>query len=145
MAHAKKRDLFFQRNGRVHLNWLGVSLQSTTGSRGVHISSSNGSNAGYTMLWSSVQDYWLPTPLASFPFTSLIVYHRVPSSFNWALPDVVRSTARSATLTQDSQDWALQIGRRISRCAVMQLWGVCCLSGFCLQLDFVYVCVCDES
>ena len=27
----------------------GVSVQSTTGSRGVRISSSNGSNAGYTM------------------------------------------------------------------------------------------------
>jgi len=60
----------------------GASVQSTTGSRGVRISGSNGSNAGYTMFRGSVQDYWLPTPLACFPFTSPIVRHRVPSCFN---------------------------------------------------------------
>ena len=49
IAHMQKPDLVFQHNGRVHLNWGGVSVQSTTGSRGVHISGSNGSNAGYTM------------------------------------------------------------------------------------------------
>ena len=63
----------------------GVSLQSTTGSRVVRISGSNGSNAGYTMFWGTVQDYWLPTPFACFPFTSRTVCHRVPSGFNWAL------------------------------------------------------------
>ena len=30
--------------------------------------------------------YWLPTPFASFPFTSPPVRHRVPSHFNWTLP-----------------------------------------------------------
>ena len=64
----------------------GESVQSTTGSRGVHISSSNGSNAGYTMFWGTVKDYWLPIPLARFPFTSPPVHHCVPSGFNWALP-----------------------------------------------------------
>jgi len=67
-------------NGLVHLNWRGD--QSTTGSRGVRIS---GSNAGYTVFWGRVRDYWLPTPLACFPFTSPTVRHRVPSGFNWAL------------------------------------------------------------
>ena len=85
MAHAQKPDLVFQRNGRVHLNWRGGSVQSTTGSRGVRISSSNGSNAVYTMFCGRVQDYWLPIPLACFPFTSPTVRHRVPSGFNWAL------------------------------------------------------------
>ena len=76
----------FQRNGRVHLNWRGRgSVQSTTGSRGVRISGSNGSNAGYSMFWGRVQGYWLPTPLACFPITSPTVRHRVPSGFNWAL------------------------------------------------------------
>jgi len=32
-----------------------------------------------------VKDYWLPTPLTCFPFTSPPVRHRVPSGFNWAL------------------------------------------------------------
>ena len=81
MAHAQKPDLVFPRNGRVHLNWRGVSVQSTAGSRGVRIS---GSNAGYTVFWGRVQDYRLPTPLACFPFTSPTVRRRVPSGSNWA-------------------------------------------------------------
>jgi hypothetical protein len=60
----------------------GGSVQSTTGSRGVSISGSNGSNAAYIMFWGSVQDYWLSTPLACFPFTSPTVRHRVSSGFN---------------------------------------------------------------
>jgi len=63
-----------------------MSVHSTAGSRGVRISGSNDSNAGYTMFWSRVQDYWLLTPLAYSPFTSSTVRHRVPSGFNWALP-----------------------------------------------------------
>ena len=86
VSHAQKPDLVFQRNGRVHLNWRrGGPVQSTTGSRGVRISCSNGSNAGYTMFWGRVQNYWLPIPLACFPFTSPTVRHRVPWGFNWAL------------------------------------------------------------
>ena len=59
----------------------GASVQSTTGSRGVRIS---GGNAGYTMFQGS-EGYWLPTPFASFLFTSPPVRHRVPSRFNWTL------------------------------------------------------------
>ena len=56
-----------------------MSVQSTTGSRGVCISSSN---AGYTMFRGSVKG----TSFASFPFTSAPVGQRVPSRFNWTLP-----------------------------------------------------------
>jgi len=79
MAHAQKPDLVFQRNGQVHLNRRGVSVQSTAGSQGVRIS---GSNAEYTMFRGRVQDYWLPTPFACLPFTSPTMRHRVPSHFN---------------------------------------------------------------
>jgi len=65
---------------------VGGSVQSTTGSRGVRVSGSNGSNAGYTMFRGRVQDYWLPIPLTCFPFTSPTVRHRVPSHFNWTIP-----------------------------------------------------------
>ena len=61
----------------------GASAQSTTGSRGVHIS---GRNAGYTMFRGSVKstDYPLHSPV--FPSLPLPVRHRVPSHFNWTLP-----------------------------------------------------------
>jgi len=81
MAHAQKQDFVFQSNGRFHLNRRGASVLSNTGSRGVRIS---GSNAGYTMCRGRVQDYWLPTPFACFPFTSPSARHRVPSHFNWS-------------------------------------------------------------
>ena len=58
MAHAQKPDFFFRPNGRVHLNRpVGASVQSTTGSRGVRISSSN---AGYTMFRGSVKGTGYP-------------------------------------------------------------------------------------
>jgi len=57
MAHAQKPNFVFRRNGRVHLNRRGTSVQSTAGSRGVHIS---GSNAGYSMFRGSVKGTGYP-------------------------------------------------------------------------------------
>ena len=57
MARAQKPDFVFRRNGRVHLNRWGASVQSTTGSRGVRIS---GSNAGYTMFRGGVKSTGYP-------------------------------------------------------------------------------------
>jgi len=45
-----------------------------------------GSNVGQIMFRGKVQEYWLPTPFACFPFTSPPVRHHVPSDFNWTLP-----------------------------------------------------------
>ena len=71
----------------------GASVQSTTGSRGVRIS---GNNVGYTMFRGS-EGYWLPTPFASFPFTSPPVRHRVPSRFNWTLQHACPNSSSKAT------------------------------------------------
>jgi hypothetical protein len=64
MAHAQKSDLVFRRNGRVHLNRRGTSVQSTTGSRDVRIS---GNNAGYIVFRGSVKStgYPLHSPVSS--------------------------------------------------------------------------------
>ena len=59
-AQAQNPHFFFRRNGRVHLNRRGASVQSTTGSRGVCIS---GSNAGYTMFRGSVKSTGYPLHL----------------------------------------------------------------------------------
>ena len=83
MAHAQKPDLVFRRNGRVHLNWRGASVQSTSGSQVVRIS---GSDAGYTMFRGSVKGTSYPLHSPVSPFTSSPVRHRVPSHFiNWTL------------------------------------------------------------
>jgi len=36
-----------------------------------------------------VQDYWLPTPLACFPFTSPPMRHRAPSGSERAIPETL--------------------------------------------------------
>jgi len=79
MAHAQKPNFIFRRNGRVHLNQRGASVQSTSGSRVVRISSSN---AEYTMFRGSVKG-------TGYPFHSPVsppLRHRVPSHFSWTLP-----------------------------------------------------------
>ena len=77
MAHAQKPDFVFRRNGRVHLNRHGASVQSTIGSRGVLIS---GSNAGYTMFRGSVKStgYPLHSPVSpSLPLPCVTVCHHI--------------------------------------------------------------------
>jgi len=77
MAHAQKPDFLFRRNGRVHLNRQGASVQSTTGSRGVRIC---GSNAGYTMFQGSVKGtgYSLHSPVyTSLPLPCVTVCHYI--------------------------------------------------------------------
>ena len=82
MAHAQKPEFVLRRNGPVHLNRRGASVQSTTGSRVMRIS---GSNAGYTMLRGSVKGIGYPLHSPVSPFASPPVRHRVPSHFHWTL------------------------------------------------------------
>ena len=70
-------SLFFRRNGRVHLNRRGASIQSTTGSRGVRI---RGSNAGYNMFRGSVKSTGYPfhSPVSpSLPLPCVTVCHHI--------------------------------------------------------------------
>ena len=93
MTHAQKPDFVFWRNGGVHLNRRGESVQSNAGSRGVRIS---GSNGGYTMFRGSVKStgYPLHSPVSpSFPLPCVSVCHHVStavyiSSGNWLGRDV---------------------------------------------------------
>ena len=76
-VHAQKPDFVFRRNGPVHLNRQGASVQSTTGSRAVRIS---GSNAGYTMFRGSVKGtgYPLHSPFSpSLPLPCITVCHHI--------------------------------------------------------------------
>ena len=91
-----------------------VSVQSTTGSRVVRLSSSNGSNAGYTMFWGRVQDYWLHTPLACFPFTSptVLTVCRQASTELYVKPFELSGTesraVRKENLRQTVDTWSLE-------------------------------------
>jgi hypothetical protein len=64
----------------------GASVQSITDSRVVRIS---GSNAAYTIFRGSVKSTGYPLHSPVSPFTP--VRHRVPSHFNWTLPNLSNS------------------------------------------------------
>ena len=77
------RFRFLGRNGRVHLNQLGASVQSTTGSRGVRIS---GSNAGYTMFRGSVKStgYPIHSPVSpSLPLLCVAACHHISTGVHY--------------------------------------------------------------
>ena len=98
MAHAQKPDFVFRRNGRVHLNRRGASVQSTTGSRGVRIS---GSNAGYIMFRGSVKStgYPLHSPDSpSLPLPCVTVCHHISTGlwFFHALTQRIFESQKSA-------------------------------------------------
>jgi len=75
MAHAQKPDLVFQRNGRVHLYRRGCQFSRLLA---VEVCASAVVMLDRTC-YVTVPDCWLPTPFASFPFTSPPMRHRVQS------------------------------------------------------------------
>ena len=81
MAHAQKQDFVFRRNERVHLNRRGHQFS--------RLLAAEVRASALVMLETPcsevVCEYWLPTPFASFPFTSPPVLHRVPSGFKRTL------------------------------------------------------------
>ena len=84
MVHSLKPDFVFRRNGPVHLNRRGASVQSTTGSRGVRIS---GSNAGYTIFRGSVKSTGYPLHSSvspSLPLPCVNMCHRISTGqYKW--------------------------------------------------------------
>jgi hypothetical protein len=81
MAHAQKPDFVFRRNGRVHLKRRGRQFSRLLAAE-VRASAAVMLDTPRSEIeW----EYWLPTPFASFPFTSPPVRHRVPSHFKWPL------------------------------------------------------------
>ena len=95
MAHAQKPYFFFCRNGRVHLNRRGRQFSWLLAAE-VYASA-------FVMLDTPrsevVWEYWLPTPFASFPFTSPPMRHRVPSGFKRTLPWLFRKMALRHIIT----------------------------------------------
>ena len=84
-AQAQKPDSVFQRNGRVHLYRRGCQFSRVLAFLECRSAENDCSNTGWTVP-SQAEDCWLPTPFASFPFTSPPVRHRVPSDSVSTLP-----------------------------------------------------------
>jgi hypothetical protein len=81
MVHAQKPDFVFRRNGRVHLNRRGRQFSQLLAAEVCASAVVILDTPSSEIVW----EYWLPTPFASFPFTSPPVRHRVPSGFRRTL------------------------------------------------------------
>ena len=86
MAHAQKPDFVLRRKGRVHLNRQGRQFSRLLAAELCALAVV----MLYTQCSEIVRRVLTTTPFASFPFTSPPVPHRVPSHFNWTLPEDVR-------------------------------------------------------
>ena len=76
MAHVQKPDFIFRRNGRVHLNRWGRQFSWLLAAEVCASAVVMLDTPCSEVAW----EYWLPTPFASFPFTSppcVTVCHRV--------------------------------------------------------------------
>ena len=82
IAHTQKPDFVFRRNGRVHLNRRGRQFSQLLAAEVCASAVVMLDTPSSEVVW----EYWLPTPFASFPFTSPPVRHRVPSGFKRTLP-----------------------------------------------------------
>ena len=110
IAHAQKPDLVFQRNGRVHLNRRGFQFS--------RLLAADACASAVAMLdrpsSDTVQDCWLPTPFAYFPFTSPPVRHRVPSDSERAIPRLANKlTVRVTAVFTTVYHLCLTLGRLI--------------------------------
>jgi len=80
MAHAQKPDLVFRWKGRVHLNWRGVSVQSTAGSWVCASAVVTMGTRSSVVVWSGLKGtgYPLYSPVSpSFPLPCVTVCHQV--------------------------------------------------------------------
>ena len=82
MTHSHKPDFVFPRNGRVHSNRWGRQFSRLLAAEVCASALVMLDIPHSEVAW----EYWLPTPFASFPFTSPPVRHRVPPGSERALP-----------------------------------------------------------
>ena len=94
MSHTQKPYFVFRQNGWVHLNRRGRQFS--------RLLAAEVCTSALVMLHAArsevVWEYWLPTPFASFPFTSPPVCHHVPSVFIRTLTHLSYSRAMSEVL-----------------------------------------------
>jgi hypothetical protein len=81
MAHAQKPEFVFRRKGRVYLNRRGRQFSRLLAAEVCASAVVMLDTPRSEVVW----EYWLPTPFASFPFTSPPVRHRAPSGFKRTL------------------------------------------------------------
>ena len=88
MAHAQKPHFVFRLNGRVHLNRRGRKFSRLLAAEVCASALVMLDTPRSEVVW----EYWLPTPFASYPFTSPPVRHRVPPHSERSIPQLAEPT-----------------------------------------------------
>ena len=132
MAHAQKPDFVFPRNGRVHLNRWGASVQSTAGSRGVRISLSN---AGQTTFEGGVR-VLAPHSISQFPLhfpsraSPCATRFRTSSTPRWqSVKNLTLNPFKPCSLNPlPLFSWQLSWYRRNTRLSLFFLYSTCIIN-----------------
>ena len=114
MTHAQEPDFVFHRNGRVHLNRWGCQFSRLLAAEVCESAWVMLDRPRSEVAW----EYWLPTPFASFLFTSPPVRHRVPPGSEWALTQVcgaVHFSQSASTLMSGDTGLILNFWQRVLR------------------------------
>jgi hypothetical protein len=96
----------------------GTSVQSTTGSRGVRISGSNGSNAGYTMFRGSVKSTGYPphSPVSpSLPLPHVTVCHHISTGLYLGL------SGKGVKRPEDSVQYSVEVRNDMTAPAIQAI------------------------
>jgi len=94
MAHAQKPDFVFHRNGRVHLNRRGRQFSRLLAGEVCASAVVMLGALSSVVVWSGVKGIGYPLHSPASPSLPPPVRHRVPSGFNWALPQDVEETGK---------------------------------------------------
>jgi len=84
MAHAQKPDFVFRRNGRVHLNRRGLQFSRLLVAEVCASAVVMLDTPCCEVVWRILTTH----SIRQFPLTSPPMRHRVPSHFNWSLPNI---------------------------------------------------------
>ena len=105
MAHAQKPNFVFPRNGRVHLSRWGRQFSRLLAAEVCASARVMLDRPRSEVAW----EYWLPTPFASFHFTSPPVGHRVPPGSERALLKSVIPPFVKEILIRETQLFAVSV------------------------------------
>jgi len=112
MAHAQKPHFVFRLNGRIHLNRRRSQFSRLLAAEVCVSALVMLDTPPSEVVW----EYWLPTPFASFPFTSSPVRHRVPPHSERSILKSSPSAEISLLVDFDSWRWDCYVASTRREC-----------------------------
>ena len=130
MAHTQKPDFVFRRNGRVHLNRRGRQFSRLLAAEVCASAVVMLDTPRSEVVW----EYWLPTPFASFPFTSSTVPSGFKLTIHAALPIVLAVWSKDYT-NRSRSNIGLRVQFPLRQTSVISFFSVLASRGHILYFE----------